>query len=181
VVLLDKRQRPLVVNRKGRELFGLRKEVSLGREGLQSNASALTRALQRMVGEAIQPDSLARETLWLRVERPGSTPLLLRVVPVSDADECLSAWPNAAVAVFVDTVDRAQLSPEQLRSWFGFSAREAELATLLASGKDLASSAKAMRIGFETARTHLDRLFTKTGTSRQAELVSVLLRTAWRL
>lgn len=39
--------------------------------------------------------------------------------------------------------------------------------------------ANSMLIGHETARTHLRGLFEKTQTRRQAELVSILLRTGW--
>jgi DNA-binding CsgD family transcriptional regulator len=118
--------------------------------------------------------------LWLRVDRPGLNPLLLRAVPIARED-ALDAAPRAAVALFIDTIGEAKLDQGLLRAWFGFSAREAELAALLAGGNDLASIARAMKIGHETARTHLDKVFAKTGTRRQVELVSLLLRTAWRL
>jgi DNA-binding CsgD family transcriptional regulator len=180
VVLLDKRQRTILANRRARELLGSNSHVKLRRDGLVSAAGELSRRIQRLVAEAVQSRARADATLWLRVERPGSTPLLLRAVPIA-GNEVLDASSRAAVALFVDTVGEAKLDHGLLRAWFGFSAREAELAALLAAGKDLASAARAMKIGHETARTHLDKVFAKTGTRRQAELVSLLLRTAWRL
>jgi len=52
---------------------------------------------------------------------------------------------------------------------------------LLAEGNDLRASAERMGVKLETSRTHLHGLFAKTHTRRQGELVSLLLRTAWRL
>jgi DNA-binding CsgD family transcriptional regulator len=180
VVLLDKRQRTLLANRRARELLGSSGRVKLRPDGLESPTSELSRRIQRLVGKAIQAREHADATLWLRVDRPGSTPLLLRAVPIA-RQNVLDASARAAVALFIDTIGEAKLDHGLLRAWFGFSAREAELAAWLAAGKDLSSTARAMKIGHETARTHLDKVFAKTGTRRQAELVSLLLRTAWRL
>lgn len=181
VVLLDKRQRPLIVNRKARELTAVRKDLSLSRAGFNAGNGSLSRTLQRAIAAAVDFGSLDGTSLCVRFDRAGSVPLLLRVLPIPDRDDLLDSYPGAAIAVFIDTLDGSRVQPERLRAWFGLSAREAELAALLAGGRDLAASAQAMGIGIETARTHLERLFSKTDTRRQAELVSVLLRAAWRL
>ncbi len=52
---------------------------------------------------------------------------------------------------------------------------EARLAGLMARGKRLDGVAETMGVSVNTARTHLKRIFTKTGTSSQAELVHLLL------
>jgi DNA-binding CsgD family transcriptional regulator len=54
---------------------------------------------------------------------------------------------------------------------------EARLASLLADGKDLSEACAEMSIRRTTARTHLRRLSEKVGAKRQAEVVSVILRT----
>jgi len=52
---------------------------------------------------------------------------------------------------------------------------EAELAAALAEGRTLAEFAEARGCSEQTGRTHLKRILEKTGTSRQADLVRVLL------
>ena len=48
--------------------------------------------------------------------------------------------------------------------------KEAMLAAKLSEGKSVEQAAEELAITYETARTHLRRIFSKTGTSRQAEL-----------
>ena len=76
-------------------------------------------------------------------------------------------------------------SIELLRSHFGLTPAEARLALHLVAGETLRSAEVKLSISYETARTHLKNIFNKTGTSRQAELVIVIvtalprLREAW--
>lgn len=182
VVLLDQGHHPLVINAKAHALFALRDGMVLGRDHVTANTLSVTRILQRAIATAADPHALADADLCIRIERPSKLPpFLVRVTPVQSNDEQFTRWPQAAVAMFIDTLEAHQFQPSLLRAWFGLSMREAELAALLANGVDLKTCAQIMAIGLETVRTHLDGLFSKTGTRRQAELVSVLLRTAWRL
>jgi DNA-binding CsgD family transcriptional regulator len=182
VVLLDQRQHPLVVNAKARALFAMRDGIVLGRDHVAASSMSVTRVLQRAVATAADLHALADVDSCIRIERPSKLPpFLVRVAPAQSNDEQFTRWPQAAVAMFIDTLESHQLQPRLLRAWFGLSMREAELAALLANGVDLKACAQIMAVGLETVRTHLDGLFSKTRTRRQAELVSVLLRTAWRL
>ena len=61
-----------------------------------------------------------------------------------------------------------------LRCHFGLTPAEARLALHLVAGETLRSAALKLRITYETARTHLKNIFSKTGTCRQAELVVVI-------
>jgi DNA-binding CsgD family transcriptional regulator len=58
---------------------------------------------------------------------------------------------------------------------YGCTPREAALAHTLAQGRTLAEAAGALGISVHTARTHLKRVFRKTGTRRQAELLRLVL------
>jgi DNA-binding CsgD family transcriptional regulator len=57
---------------------------------------------------------------------------------------------------------------------FGLRKAEARLAALLMDGTSLDEAAKVMRITINTARGYLQLIFERTGTHRQAELVSIL-------
>jgi DNA-binding CsgD family transcriptional regulator len=63
----------------------------------------------------------------------------------------------------------------QLRAQFGLTKAEARLALSLAAGASLPSMAQAFDVKLTTVRSQLQQVFAKTGTSRQAELVAVLL------
>jgi DNA-binding CsgD family transcriptional regulator len=101
---------------------------------------------------------------------------LLQVLPVPGRarDVFLSA---STLAILIETeaqTPRFRLSPSTLRAAFGLTDREAEVASLLAEGASLVVVAKRLRIESATARTHLKRIFEKTCTSRQGELVALL-------
>ena len=58
---------------------------------------------------------------------------------------------------------------------FGLSDGQLAVAELIADGKDLASAAAALGITVNTARTHLRRMFDKTGVRSQTALLRVIL------
>lgn len=67
--------------------------------------------------------------------------------------------------------NRAQLLARQ----FGLSAKEAELALALSDGHSLEEATRALALTLETGRHYSKRLYAKTGTHRQADLVRVVL------
>jgi DNA-binding CsgD family transcriptional regulator len=60
---------------------------------------------------------------------------------------------------------------------FGLTPAEAKVASALASGQSLAEAADEQMVRITTARTHLARIFQKTGTRQQSQ-VAALLRAA---
>ena len=66
-------------------------------------------------------------------------------------------------------------SIDLLRCHFGLTPSEGTLALHLVTGETLRSAAAELLISYETARTQLKNIFSKTGTCRQAELVAVMV------
>ncbi|MHC2107113.1 helix-turn-helix transcriptional regulator [Methylobacterium sp. CM6246] len=90
----------------------------------------------------------------------------------------IAACPIPGNGVLLRVIDPAAAplpDPGALQELFGFTPAEAALATDILAGHDLAASAARRRITLHTARAHLRRLFEKTGTNRQAELMRLLL------
>ena len=58
---------------------------------------------------------------------------------------------------------------------YGLTPSESRLALRLATGESLRVAAAVLDISYETARTTLKRVFEKTRTHRQTELVMVIL------
>src|SRR5262245_35879201 len=63
-----------------------------------------------------------------------------------------------------------------LKDRFDLTPAEARLVVRLITGESLRPCANTLGIKYETVRTHLKSVFQKTGTHRQAELVTVVLR-----
>lgn len=64
--------------------------------------------------------------------------------------------------------------PEILQALFDLSPAEARVAAMIAQGSSVDATAQALSVKPNTIRMQLKAIFSKTGTSRQAELVSLL-------
>jgi DNA-binding CsgD family transcriptional regulator len=81
-----------------------------------------------------------------------------------------------AVVLCIHDPDRAEVSADQIAEAFGLTASQAKVALALLSGCSPKQTAEALGVSFFTVRAHLARIFEKTGTSRQAELVALMAR-----
>jgi DNA-binding CsgD family transcriptional regulator len=83
---------------------------------------------------------------------------------------------GAAACVFITDPDRSPLpAAAHLQHTFGLSAAETRVATALLDGESIERLSDRLCISRNTARTHLRRLFAKTDTTRQADLIRILL------
>ena len=100
-------------------------------------------------------------------------PLLVIATPLGPEPD---AEGQASVALFVADPDRPPaLDAEVIGRLYGLTGAESRLACVLASGRDLGDAAEALHITQESARTYLKRIFAKTNTRRQADLVRLIL------
>ncbi|MGY3450243.1 LuxR C-terminal-related transcriptional regulator [Bradyrhizobium sp. USDA 4353] len=63
---------------------------------------------------------------------------------------------------------------EAIARFFELTPQEARVAAAIAAGQSLKQAAELIGIRVSTARTHLARIFDKTGTSQQSQLVALL-------
>lgn len=117
---------------------------------------------------------------WLSVERDeGFSPLFLFVAPLTGPiGTSLHTHPWAtqpAAIIFIHDRDgHADMSVTMLRSLFGLTSVEAQLAALLGQGAPLDHAATRMGHGVGTARNHLKSIFAKMGIGRQQDLVHLV-------
>jgi len=113
---------------------------------------------------------------FLGVHRPsGLRPYALMVTPlVPEKEAGLGA--EAVVAIFfADPAARLPAGSQVLEELYEFTHAEAELVRLLSTGMSLEDAAQARGVSLNTARSHLKHAFSKTGTSRQGELVRLIV------
>ncbi len=80
------------------------------------------------------------------------------------------------VLLVVDPETHRPSSPQLLGRLYGLTPREAALASALSAGSTVEQAAETLQMSYETARSHLRRIFDKTNTSRQSELIILLAR-----
>lgn len=111
----------------------------------------------------------------LAIARPNRLPLTLLVSPMRP--HSLRTVTHAAL-VLVRDPESVTPRLRALRELFGFTNAEAAVAALLAQGNTIEMIAAAQGISLNTVRTHLKNILAKTNTTRQAEAVGLILRSA---
>jgi len=102
-------------------------------------------------------------------------PLTVLVTPFRPARSGFGATRPAAL-VFIKDPELPNLSTRLLRDLFGLTPAQAAVARTLAAGRSLSDVAGVLGISQHTARDHLKTIFEKTRTTRQPQLVALLVR-----
>jgi DNA-binding CsgD family transcriptional regulator len=105
----------------------------------------------------------------------GKRPYVIHVLPSHrrDADEPLRQ--PMALVLIVDPENEPEPTAALLRRLYCLTDAEAEVALCVTHGADLKQISEELSISVTTVRTHLQHVFDKTDTHRQAELVRLLL------
>lgn len=173
IVALDAAHNILFANPVAERLLAAQDGLTCVHGVLAATRTAEARALARLLGQA-GSNSGARGG-WLRVARPsGRRDYVLFAAPLVVEDVLPGARrPRALVAIF-DLEARGRIDTAAMRAVFDLTPKEAEVATLLANGQELAAIATRLRMSPETARSHLKMIFRKLEVNRQADVISLL-------
>jgi DNA-binding CsgD family transcriptional regulator len=181
VFLVDGGGSVVWMNRSAQALMGKPGRVALRDGRLRSAWKAVNESLDRLVERAVAPASNpeACEPVAVILSRPSDASLLVAVIRPLEPLRGPDTQHAARAVIFVSDPGRhLRPSRERLHSLFGLSHAECGLVELLAAGHSLRAAAARLAITNESARTYLKRIFEKTGTRRQAELVALALAAA---
>jgi DNA-binding CsgD family transcriptional regulator len=122
-----------------------------------------------------EPGATASAGGVMSIARGRRVPLSLLVAPLVGAGVSRTPDQPAAVLFVVDPEQPGQRWRKYLEDFYGLTRAEADVAVLLLQGIGVSDIARRRRTSFNTARTHLKRVFDKLGVHSQAELVRLLL------
>jgi DNA-binding CsgD family transcriptional regulator len=130
-------------------------------------------ALAAAVSQAAADETLiGRRGQGIAAGAASGPAAILYVLPLNHGPLRGGISPRAVAAVFIAPPAEAPPAPEQaLAALFDLTPTEAKVFSQIASGKSLTGAAAALDVAQSTVKSHLKRIFAKTGTSRQAELV----------
>jgi DNA-binding CsgD family transcriptional regulator len=111
----------------------------------------------------------------IALARDDRLPLTILVAPFRPARDGFGA-PLPAAILFIRDPERGGVSQLFLQDMFALAPAESTIAAALAEGNSVEYITRTYRITLNTARTHLKRIFAKTNTRRQGELVALLTR-----
>jgi DNA-binding CsgD family transcriptional regulator len=162
-----------LANRAALAILDKKDGISLERTGLAAERASDTRLLHQLLRDAINaPQSGEPKGSPIMLPRKiARTALIVRVVPGPGLD----CWPGtenrAALLTLYDEDKGVDVDEGVLCKLYGLTRGEAALAAILLQGKSIEEAAAQLFISPHTARTHLKRIFMKTDTHRQTELV----------
>ena len=132
---------------------------------------------ERLMRDAVRQACEVQGTrIALRISRPFGRPLLLLIQSGGEAHSPDRREDAMALVFLTETSWTHRADEKVLRELFGFTPAEARVAGMLIQGKSVETAAFRLGISENTARNHLKRLFAKTKTNKQGELVQLLLR-----
>lgn len=134
-------------------------------------AGALLTAIAAASNEDV---TLGARGIGLPISAQGETPAVAYVLPLT-AGTARAAFRPARAAVFISTTISATPIPEAvLITLFDLTPAEARVLLKIGSGAGATATALSLGIGDNTLKTHLNRIYAKTGTSRQPDLVKLI-------
>jgi DNA-binding CsgD family transcriptional regulator len=178
VVLVDEALGVVHANRAGAAMFAAGKPVRSVQGRLCIGGGLAEDALRSAVRLAAKNEALlGQRGIGISAQSGGDAPAVLHVMPLGRGDVRSGLVQRAVAAVFVVSADRGANTPvDAISMLYDLTPTEGQIFALLSKGKSLAKAAEALGIAKSTARTHLLRVFDKTGCKRQAELVALAAR-----
>jgi DNA-binding CsgD family transcriptional regulator/PAS domain-containing protein len=175
VIIADADSRVLVMNRAAETILARNRGLRNGPDGLFASEKNESAPLRKMIAQAVAArEGALAAPVPLALARPGaSRPLQVVIAPLPAQTSGTRGQP-AAILFISDPDDNQGANVELLQSAFSLTNAEAALAAALMQGKTLDEVAAASGVTVATVRTHLKRLFSKTATRRQSELVGLL-------
>ena len=164
--------------------FNAKAEMLLG-DGLEMSQRMLrctypedSVSLSRAIASVNRPIDLALTTSPAVVvaRRPLQRPLILQAIRLSGLAGGLFS-PARIMLIVTDPGGAITATPlEYAQKAFGLTLAEGRLVANLEQGLSLAMAAEVLEISVETARSHLKRVFAKTDTARQTDLMMLMNR-----
>ena len=177
IVLVDRHRRIRGLSREAEQILKANDGIGVRDNRLVTNIGQQDAAMNDLIDSCFRNDLPVRAPGGhLLVNRPSlKRPLSLLVDPLPSLG---SMWrPPLAAILIRDSGGKLRLSPGALQTTFRLTPAESRLAILLAEGKALDEIGAELRVTQNTLRSQLKRIFTKTDTRRQGELISLILRT----
>jgi DNA-binding CsgD family transcriptional regulator/PAS domain-containing protein len=175
----------LIVTANGEILFANRAAEALLAEadGIRTEKSTLRAArsadaaqFQRLIAAAAERAEAAGGVMALPRPAPRR-PLSVLAAPLTIESTWFSPGRPAAIVFVADPNKAPRTAQDQLRHLYRLTPAETAVAMVIARGEGLQTAADELKIGLTTARTHLQHVFEKTQTRRQAELVRLVAAT----
>jgi DNA-binding CsgD family transcriptional regulator len=179
VVLTKRTGAILHANRAAERLMRHGDLIQSFRGALQANAPSAMKELHSAIALAAEDETARGKTgLAIRLTEGDEPPVFAHVLPLAGGETRTRLDSGAVAAVFVAPAPDAVEGAQAMAAAFGLTDAEARLVENLLAGRSMEKAAAALGVAMTTAKTHLDKIFQKTGVHRQAELIRLAAHVA---
>jgi DNA-binding CsgD family transcriptional regulator len=173
VLLADANLRIVHANSAAESMLSTGDPIAAHTRVLTLRSPVATAALAQAVRQAADDESaIGKRGLGVPVQRADGTPCVLHVLPLRHGTLRPGLAPSAAAAIFVSPAVTPPPTPkEALAVLFDLTPTETKVFELIAGGLTQSEAAQRLAVDVTTVKSHLLRIFDKTGVRRQADLV----------
>lgn len=175
VVLVDERSNILHANCAAEDMLRKGIVIHTSRGMLMAKVPAAAKELRSAINLAAKNETqLGRTGFAIRLTRDSVVAVFASVLPMAGSDLRTRLQPTAAAAVFIGASEDCDANA--MARTYGLTQAETRVLASLLAGRTLAETATALNVAATTAKTHLENIFSKTGVSRQAQLMLLASR-----
>ncbi len=177
LLLFGDQKSPLYVNQAAHRILEKSEVMSLGRDGLLFSNPKSQSDYEKVFNSVARLRSSPKKGTGGLVQvspSPYRRPYNVVVQPIS-SDQTGVAAATTGVLIFDPNAKRTT-AIELFSSSYGLTKKETQLALHLAEGLSVDEYARSNGVSINTVRTHVRSIYEKTNTTRQPELVSLILR-----
>jgi DNA-binding CsgD family transcriptional regulator len=181
ILILDMQGRIVKCSSRAEEALSARDGIQMQSGRFRATCAKEDRELQAAIKAAMQraQSGEGREARGLALTRPSGSRSLGVIVQPVPAVRSGGVSTEPTVAIYLrDPEANADVGSDLVRQLFDLTPAEAAVARRLTAGLSLEDVATALDISRNTARAHLRSIFSKSGITRQTELVRLMLNSA---
>lgn len=176
IIVLKKSGKVVFMNASAKEFIAAKDGLQIDRNGALTAGTTLeTKRLRNVIETVFEAENIVRTKSILQISRNSTMrPLSVFVAPFSE-NRIFSKTEGLALLLINDPEQQVTDIEPVLSRIYQLTPSESKIAALLAQGKTLNETCEILCIKQNTIRTHLKRIFSKTETRRQSELVKLIL------
>ncbi len=177
VIVLGAKGEILLMNRAAHAILMQNDGLLATAHGLHAACAAESVELERLIREVVstaEGKGLAAGG-GLSISRKKGSALYVLISSARDFQVDL-AHPIRAIVFISDPEQKARPAQEILRAIFGLTPAECRVALLLGDGKTPREISHLLAVSANTVKSQVSTIYAKTGTSRQAQLVRLLMK-----
>jgi DNA-binding CsgD family transcriptional regulator len=185
LLVVNRHAKPLIMNRIAEHL--VRDETlflpnleKLSLTGLKSSV-IFHQFIEKAATQSSNNDGNQTNEAMIVPRRLDQPPIWFVVSPLSRKLRKVVCQEEQVALVYVYTPEvLGSLQKEMIKTFFGLTPAEQRLAQLILEGCRLDAAADRLGISRNTARTHMKRIYAKTNTENQSDLVRLILGGPWK-